>query len=314
MFLVCGEALMDVFVERETACGMGLDARIGGSPLNVAIGLARLGQQVDFLGALSGDALGGRIRRALDAEGVGLGYTPTLEAPTTLGMVSLNAQGSPEYSFYGHGCADRMLRASHLPALGENIKALHFGSYTMVAEPVAATHRLLVERERSHRVIAYDPNVRLHVVPEIERWTGTLDWMAQRTHLLKVSSEDISLLYPHQSIHSVAEGWLRQGVLVVVVTYASKGVMAFTSRGTVGADAVQTQVVDTVGAGDTFQAALLTWLAENDHLSVDALASISNKDIGAALRFASMAAAITCGRRGADLPRRNEISDEQLAG
>jgi len=307
MIVVCGEALMDVFAEGDTPAGVALDARIGGSPLNVAIGLARLGQRAGFLGALSSGFLGERIRCGLDAEGVGLSYTKMLDAPTTLGLVGLNASGSASYAFYGHGCADRLLRADHLPVLGEDVKALHFGSYTMVVEPVASTHRLLVEREHASRVITYDPNLRLNVEPDLARWTDTVAWMAQRAHLLKVSSEDLELLRPGIPTRQVVDEWLQQGVSVVVVTLGSEGALGFTRSDSIRVDERPVEVVDTVGAGDTFQAALLTSLAEQALLSIEALAALSAPRLKAALEFASAAAAITCTRRGADIPRRGEL-------
>lgn len=308
MFMVCGEALMDVFAERDTATGVALDARIGGSPLNVAIGLARLGQRASFLGALSRGFLGERLYRALEAEGVGLSHATMVDAPTTLGLVGLDASGSASYAFYGHGCADRMLRAEYLPVLDEDIKALHFGSYSMVVEPVASTHRLLVEREHSSRVIAYDPNLRLNVEPDLARWTDTVDWMARRVHLLKISSEDLELLRPGVHIRQVVDDWLRLGVSLVVVTHAEKGALGFTQRDTVGVEARRVTVVDTVGAGDTFQAALLTWLSERGLLSIEALSVLSARHLKSALEFAGAAAAITCTRRGANMPRRLELT------
>ncbi len=156
-------------------------------------------------------------------KGWSLSYTKMLDAPTTLGLVGLDASGSASYAFYGHGCADRLLRAEHLPVLGDDVKALHFGSYTMVVEPVASTHRLLVEREHASRVIAYDPNLRLNVEPDLARWTDTVAWMAQRVHLLKVSSEDLELLRPGAPMQQVVDEWLQQGVSVVVVDAGKQG-------------------------------------------------------------------------------------------
>lgn len=307
MFMVCGEALMDVFSERDTATGVALDARIGGSPLNVAIGLARLGQRVSFVGALSRGFLGERLVRALDAEGVGLAHVTIVDAPTTLGLVGLDASGSASYAFYGQGCADRLLRAEHLPTLDDDIRALHFGSYSMVVDPVASAHRELIERAHNACVIAYDPNLRLNVEPDLARWTEAVDWMARRSHLIKVSSEDLELLRPGMHVRKVADEWLDRGVSLVVVTYGGKGALGFTKRFAEGVEAQPVEVVDTVGAGDTFQAAMLAWLSERSLLSIGALATLSVPQLKAALGFAAAAAAITCSRRGADMPRRAEL-------
>jgi fructokinase len=159
MFVVCGEALMDVFANGATPTGLSLDARIGGSPFNVALGLARMAQPVSFFGGVSRGFVGERLVRALVDEGVGIDTLAMLDAPTTLGLVGLDAQGVPSYSFYGEGCADRLLARAALEQVPADARAIHFGSYTMVVEPVADTLRALVEREHRRALIAYDPNM-----------------------------------------------------------------------------------------------------------------------------------------------------------
>lgn len=306
MIVVSGEALMDVFAAGDTPAGVMLDARIGGSPLNVAIGLARLAQPVAFFGALSSGFLGDRLLAALRAEGVDTACTARLDAPTTLGLVGLSASGVPSYAFYGAGAADRLLPLSALASVPA-APAYHFGSFAMVVEPVAATQRALVEREFQRSVIAYDPNIRLNVEPDLARWRDTLAWMLPRTQLLKVSDEDLGLLYPGADIAQLASVWLAAGVALVIVTRGAQGASAWTAAHQIEAQPVAVKVVDTVGAGDTFQAALLACLAERGLLSREALRSLSAEALGAALRFATRAAAIACSRRGADLPRRAEL-------
>ena len=220
----------------------------------------------------------------------------------------MDARGVPSYSFYGAGCADRLLPLQALDRLPAETLAIHFGSYAMVVDPVASTQRALVAREHTRRVIAYDPNVRLNVEPELQRWRDTLDWMAARTHLLKVSDEDLALLYPGVPHADLAARWRAAGVVAVVVTRGGEGAQAWVPDGTVQIAPVVVQVVDTVGAGDTFQAALLTALAEQGLLSPAALRAVPLATWQAVLGFAARAAAITCGRRGADLPRRHELS------
>jgi len=307
MFVVCGEALMDVFAAGDTPTGMALDARIGGSPFNVAVGLARMGQRVGFLGGVSLGFLGERLLQALALEGVDTRCVQRLDAPTTLSLVGLDARGVPSYAFYGEGAADRLLPLAALQAVPPEARVFQFGSYAMVIEPVAATQRALVEREHTRSLIAYDPNIRLNVEPDIQRWRDTLGWMLPRTHLLKVSEEDVGLLYPGAELDALAREWLSQGVALVVITRGGDGALAWTATAQARSDAVRVELVDTVGAGDTFQAALLTWLAEHDALSAQRLRGLSAAQLGQALAFAAQAAAITCSRRGADLPRRGEL-------
>ena len=308
MFVVCGEALMDVFSTGATATGVSMDARIGGSPFNVAVGLARLSQPACFFGGVSSGFLGERLVAAMKAENVDTRALHVSAAPTTLGLVGLDAAGVPSYAFYGHGAADREVPVEALARVPGDAKVIHVGSFNTVVEPVAGTLRTLVEREHGRCLISYDPNIRLNVEPDVARWREQLQWMLPRTHLLKVSDEDLALLYPGVEHESLARQWLAAGVRLVVVTRGAQGAIGWTARAQAEAKPVVVTVIDTVGAGDTFQAALLTWLAERDALSATALAGLDDTRLAQALDFAARAAAITCSRRGADLPRRSELA------
>jgi fructokinase len=213
----------------------------------------------------------------------------------------------PSYSFYGHGCADRLLPLDAIATLPSAARAFHFGSYAMVVEPVATTQRALVEREHARSLIAYDPNIRLNVEPEIERWRETLQWMLPRSHLLKVSEEDLGLLYPGKAPAELAREWLGQGVSCVIVTHGGDGASAWRAGERLRVDPMAVTVVDTVGAGDTFQAALLAGLAERGVWTREALRDMAAAPMQEVLQFATRAAAITCSRRGADMPRRDEL-------
>lgn len=307
MFLVCGEALFDVFATGETPTGLSMDARIGGSPFNVAVGLARLGQPVAFLSQVSRGFLGERLMRALSLEGVDTSTVQRSDAPTTLSLVGVDARGVPAYAFYGEGCADRRLDESALDALPAGIRAIHLGSYATVVGATAATQRTLVERFQGRALIAYDPNIRLNVEPDLAVWREQIAWMLPRTHLLKVSDEDLGLVWPGLAPAEFASRALAQGVKTVVVTRGGEGALGWTAAAQVEVPPVRVTVADTVGAGDTFQAALLTWLAEHEALGGAALGALDAAALADALGFAARAAAITCSRRGADLPRRSEL-------
>ena len=308
MLMVCGEALLDVFAAGETRTGLTLDANVGGSPFNVAVGLARLGQPVGFFSAVSTGFAGERLMRALHAEGVDTRAVARLGAPTTLSLIGLDAQGVPSYAFYGEGCADRLLRPADLQRLPPAISAVNVGSYATVVEPTASTLRALVQREHGRALIAFDPNIRLNVEPALPRWREQLDWMLPRTDLLKVSEEDLALLLPGTALDAFAAHALASGVRAVVITRGALGASGWTANARATVPPVPVQVIDTVGAGDTFQAALLTWLAEHDALNANALGALAQAELQDALAFAARAAAITCSRRGADMPRRDELS------
>lgn len=308
MFVVCGEALMDVFGGGDTPHGVTLDARVGGSPFNVAVGLARLAQPVAFLSQVSTGFLGERLMRALVEEGVGTSTVQRSDAPTTISLVGVDARGVPSYAFYGEGCADRRLSPDALALLPDGVRAIHFGSYATVVGPTAATQRMLIEREHRRTLIAYDPNVRLNVEPRLDVWVDQIEWMLPHTHVLKVSDEDLRLLYPATDPAALARRWLAAGVGLVVVTRGGEGAEAWAAGRRVRVPPRGVEVVDTVGAGDTFQAAMLTWLAEHDRIAPAAVRDWTAADLEAMLDFAGRAAAITCSRRGADLPRRNELN------
>lgn len=311
--VVCGEALMDLFALADTRTGMSLEARIGGSPLNVAIGLARLGRHVSFLGAISSGFLGDRLARALHDEGVDTSMVVRVDAPTTLALVGVDASGMPGYGFYGDGGADRQLAVDALRRLPSDVAAIHVGSFATVVEPIASTLRTLVEQSRERIFISYDPNIRLDVEPDLTRWRAVLDWMLTRARLVKMSEEDLALLCPGMSPATFVDWATGQGVRIAIVTKGAAGAVGATpsSRATVPAFAAS--IVDTVGAGDTFQAALLTWLVENQLLGIDESNEISEPRLIDAMRFASMAASLTCSRRGADLPRRHELASALAA-
>ena len=307
MFVVCGEALMDVYTGAQTPTGLTLDARIGGSPLNVAQGLARLGRPVAFLTGLSSDAIGERLMESLAAEGVDTSLVLRNDAPSTISMVLVDALGVPRYAFHGDGAADRQITNETLPNLPAATRALQFGSYALAVEPVGSALRALAARECDRRLVAYDLNVRLNVEPDIAHWRGVVEYMVQFAHVLKTSDEDLDLLYPDETPEAVAARWLDQGAALVIVTRGPHGATAWTRTTSVTAPSPRTEVVDTVGAGDTFQAAFLTWLDEHDLLTAAAVAALDAARLDAMLRFAARAASITCSRRGADMPRRGEL-------
>ena len=309
MIVVCGEALFDVFAAGETRTGFTLDAAVGGSPFNVAVGLARLQQPVAFLGTLSNGFAGERLLRALQAEGVDVRAVARSDAATTLGLVGLDEKGVPSYAFYGEGCADRLLALDDLARVPASPAAITFGSYATVVEPIASTLRALVERERGRALIVYDPNVRLNVEPALAAWIAQLEWMLPRTDLLKISDEDLGLLLPGTTPEAFAQRALEAGVRLVVVTRGAEGAIGWSAAGaSAQVPTVPVQVVDTVGAGDTFQAALLTWLVERGKLDRAGLGGLDSQALHDALAFAARAAAITCSRRGADMPRRTELA------
>jgi len=314
MFLVCGEALYDVFLRDEPGRGpVGLTAVIGGSPLNVAIGLARQGERAGFFAGLSEDPLGARLAAHIAAEGVDGRYLCRKPNPTTLSLVSLGSGGVPHYTFYGHAAADISLTLADLPVLGPEVTGVHAGSYTLVAQPVADAVAALLARER-HRLITLDPNIRPTVEPDMAIWRRRIDALLPHVAVVKASDEDLDRLHPGEPPERIALRWLDQGPAVVIITRGPNGAVALTRRLRLDCPAPPVAVVDTVGAGDTFQATLIAGLLAAGIRDRAGIAGLGETDLAALLTRCCHAAAITCGRHGADLPSRDEIDRSQATG
>lgn len=312
MYLVCGEALFDFFSEEDAsgqAAKLNYKAIAGGSPFNVAVGLRRLGIESGFFAGLSTDYLGRRLQQVLKDEGISERFLVAFDAPTTLAMVAVGANGSPQYSFRGEGCADRQLQLTHLPPFGDEIRGLHVGSFSLVVQPIGDTLLSLVKRESGKRLISLDPNVRLNPQPDIQLWRARVAELVQHADLIKVSDEDLHLLYPDQTPESVLQGWLQHRCQLVFLTRGGDGASVFSRQhGSWSQPAVKVVMADTVGAGDTFQAAMIAWLTEQQLDSVDGLQRLSREQIDAMLGFAIRAAALTCGKTGPDLPYRQQLA------
>ncbi|NND00168.1 MAG: carbohydrate kinase [Gammaproteobacteria bacterium] len=307
MFLVCGEALFDLFPENTTATStVKFDGRAGGSPFNVAVGLARLNVPTAILTGISSDMLGEKLAAALVEEGVSTKYLVRSGRRTTLSLVGLNQSGSATYAFYGIGSADCGVKYKHLPEIKDEPAGYHFGSYTTVIKPVAKAF-IKLARNKKNKFISYDPNVRLTIEPDIAVWRKSVHDFSGCADVIKISSEDFELLHPNELPEAKAQEWFDQGVKLIILTNGSRQVSAWSRSGLkVNVKPPKTTVIDTVGAGDTFQAAMLKCLLELENPKED-LNDLNEQFLSSVLNYAATAAALTCTRRGADLPRLTEL-------
>jgi fructokinase len=298
-----GEAIIDLV---ETGDDDPRLARPGGSPYNVALGLARLGQPAAFAGRISADPLGSLLRKHALRSGVDLSFAVAAREPSTVALLELAADGSAQYRFGVDGTADFQWTAAELTAIPDTTRAVHFGSLAAWLEPSAtAIARRVAELRRHGALVSYDPNVRPNLQPDRDAAREQVERAVRHAHIVKTSAEDLAWVRPGASVADVAHDWLRLGPLAVVVTSGEAGVTAYRADGSTHRPAGRIEVVDTVGAGDAFTSGLLDALATRGLLTSDAITTAPWADL---LDDAALVAAVTCSRAGANPPRRAELA------
>ena len=306
MILSCGEALIDM-LPRETTQGEDAFAPYpGGAVFNTAVSLGRLGAPAGFLSGLSSDLFGEMLRRSLTDSGVSSDLAVVSDRPTTLAFVRL-LDGQASYAFYDENTAGRMLLPDDLPELPDDVEALFFGGISLVVDPCASAYEALQTREAESRVIMIDPNVRPGFITDEAAYRARIDRMIARSDLIKLSDEDLHWLYGDGSLEDLARRVLARGPKVVFITEGAKGATAFSDQHTVSVKARKVAVVDTVGAGDTFNAGILAALYRAGVLRKLALASLDAAVLRAALELGVRTAAITVSRAGANPPWADEV-------
>jgi fructokinase len=312
MYLICGEALYDVFITPNTAgtaTMLALSAKAGGSPHNVAIALARLGCPVAIATEIAPDTLGRSLEARLRSENVDCRLLRRTARATPLAMVDLDASGLPHYAFYG---LDTVLFHPDLEALKPHWKAIHgvhVGSIPIVSRQSSANLLELIKEVPQRVITSFDPNVRLAFEPDVKHWRTAVEAFRQHSNLIKVSEKDLNVLFGSSvDVDSVAKRWLSARSSLVVVTRGARGATLYSNAGgQVEIPANKVIVADTVGAGDSFQAAMLAWLEENHVAAPSELAKLSTDQLRAMGQFASSAAAATCRHRGPEFPYRKAL-------
>jgi fructokinase len=306
MLTVIGEALVDVVSKH----GQEPRAHAGGSPMNVAVGLARLGHRVQFLGRYGGDAYGAQVEAHLRGNGVLLPFEADTR-PTSVAEAVIGDDGAATYDFQLDWSLD--LTDEQLGELLRDTTLLHVGSIGAMLEPGASKVLHAVEQAQRTALVSYDPNCRPSIIPDSSGARARAEQLVALADVVKASDEDLLWLYPHRSVEESAAAWLRAGAELVVVTRGPLGPWARTrATGPRGVEvpAARAEVVDTVGAGDSFMAALLAWLTDHGCTGAQARERLDDLDaerVGELLRYAASAAGVTVSRAGADLPRTDEL-------
>lgn len=306
MILCAGEALIDM-LPRDTPAGEPAFAPYpGGAVFNTAVALARLGQDTAMFTGLSRDLFGDKLADHLRSNHVGDQFLAWSDRPTTLAFVTL-VDGQARYAFYDENTAGRMLSVQDLPGDLGDVDALFFGGISLAVEPCADAYAALATREGAARVVMLDPNIRPGFIADEARYRARIDGMLAICDIVKVSDEDLHWLMGSGDIAELAQEVMARGPKIVCVTEGADGVQAFGKDHVVFEPARQVAVVDTVGAGDTFNAGFLASLAQAGQLKKSLIGTLSRAHLQAALSLGVRAAAVTVSRAGANPPRLEEL-------
>jgi len=307
MIVCCGEALIDMLPRQIGDEGSGYLPVSGGAVFNTAITLGRLGEESGFFTGLSNDLFGQQIEESLIQSYVNSGFCVRSDQPTTLAFVKLT-DGHAEYAFYDENSAGRMIEVSDLPTFGSEVAALHFGAISLIPDPCGSTYEALMAREANSRVISFDPNIRSGFVQDEDAYRQRMNRMLKLADIIKVSDEDLEWLMPGISFEEASKQMIADGAAIVLMTKGSEGVDAVTRSGTVTVAAEKATVVDTVGAGDSFNGGFLAGLRQKNALEKSSLENIGAASLTFALELAVKVAAVTVSRAGANPPWAEEIA------
>jgi fructokinase len=307
MILCCGEALIDMLPRKGSDGADVYQPFLGGSVYNSAVALGRLGTPVGFFAGISHDFFGDGLMEGLKAAGVATKHVKRKDRHTTLALVKLK-DGHARYSFINEGSADRMLEKRDIPKLPAAVKALHFGSISLIPEPCGGTYEALLIKAAKSRVISLDPNIRPTLIADKAKHLKRLKRLIAKADIVKISDEDVKWMTGSSNFKKVAAGWLKSGAKVVAITEGGEGCHVFTKSVAFSLAAPKVKVADTVGAGDTFTAGFLTHLHRNKLLYKKACASLDEAQLRAAASFAMKCAAVTVSRPGADPPWAKEVA------
>jgi fructokinase len=308
MILSCGDALID-FVPVLAADGHeAIRPMVGGSCLNVAVGVARLGAPAGFVGGISSDLFGRMIAEHALASSVDLRYATRSDLQTTLAFVR-TVSGESQYAFYDAGTASREWAYQRGKIPFATIDAIHVGSTTLVNDRGAAEIVTMIEDARQAVTISFDPNCRPNLVKDKNAYLDRMNELADQADIIRMSDVDFRYLYGEAKYSDKAESLLAGGCSLFVMTCGQDGARAWhPAAGPIEVEAPMIEVVDTIGAGDSFQAALLFALHRLNRIGKEKLKEISANELRRAMSFAAKCAALTCTRVGADPPRGSDIA------
>jgi fructokinase len=315
MIVVIGEALIDLISKGNSGS---YQAVVGGANANVALALAVRGEKQIFLGRISNDGFGQQIRSHLAGNGVNLDYSISAREQTTLAVATIDASGVASYSFYTQNTADWGWTKDELPSLEKlsqlGVKAVQYGCLTMAIGPGnRVVESWLSEiHARDQITLSHDLNIRPALGFDRETERTRVETLNQISHIIKASDADIEWLYdlaPGSNLDSIAASW--SAGKLVIITKGSEGVSLYADGKRIDVPGLKVELVDTVGAGDTFMASFLAELNEISALGdnpTSKLLGLSSEQLTNVARVSNAAAAIACERTGCQPPTKQEIA------
>lgn len=308
MILCCGEALIDMIPEPTVSGDDGYVPHTGGAIFNTAIALGRLGCRTGLLSGISTDLFGTQLVGDLRASNVETDRLMRSDRPTTLAFVQLT-DGQASYSFFDENSAGRMIEPSDLPQTINDVSALYFGGISLACEPGADVYERFAQAHAQNCIVMLDPNIRSGFIKDEAGFRHRIERMMRLSDIVKVSDEDLHWIYPGDASLDDKVAQLRAlGPSVVILTRGSAGAQAWLPDGqSVCVPSRKVEVVDTVGAGDTFNAGVLAHLSDAGLLKKTALATVSAQDLTDAIGLGAQVAAIVVSRAGANPPWRSDL-------
>ncbi|SFL42480.1 carbohydrate kinase family protein [Shimia haliotis] len=310
MILCCGEALIDLIPSPTVSGEAGFVPHSGGAVFNTAISLGRLGAGAGLLSGLSSDLFGQQLLRDLQASHVDTSHLVISHRPTTLAFVHLS-DGQATYSFFDENSAGRMLQVTDFPEISPEVSVLYFGGISLACEPGADAYAALAKQGKDDKVIVLDPNIRTGFIGDEARFRARLNLMLSCADIVKVSDEDLHWMFPGDDpVDQKISRILSEGAKLAILTEGGDGASAWTATGqTAQVPVTPVQVVDTVGAGDTFNAGVLACLDKRSLLKKSTLGTLSHADLKATLSFGTKVAGVTVSRAGANSPWHHELEE-----
>jgi len=307
MILCCGEALIDMIPGNTDDNQKSYIPKVGGAVYNTAIALGRMECKPFFLGSISKDVFGEMIQNDLKKSNVNTSLCTISDYNSTFAFATIK-NGTTTYLFIDENSANRNIKLKNLEPIKEEITSLYIGGILLTSEPCGQEIEDFISKESHNKAVFFDPNIRPELIKNREKYMARFEKILSQSDIIKISEEDFEWLYPNKSIDEVSKEWLENNLSIVVLTKGSEGAFVKTNNFDVSSKGEKVDVLDTIGAGDIFNAAFLCSLQNSNVLNKNILTSIEPQTLKNALKFANKVAGISVQRVGANSPSLEEIN------